>query len=254
MVRPERSSSKAGDAVQIPAPARVGMMAAHKKKRKPVRSESKAFGALLLRSLRGYVRALPAIAVVGLAGAIPMQLVVTWLMVHQGIAGDLIWEWRYQGLADGILGCVISAALYLTIHRCLVQGPPSLVGLPRVLGWAYRRAVGVWLGMFMTRMMVSFVIALPALPLLGGLYLITRRWPEFSQVITHPGSASPNPATLLPFLILVPLLALPLFYYLRYALIEAVVSLERTDGFEALRRSQTLTDGAGQGRGPGACG
>ncbi len=215
-----------------------------RKQRKERRSRSGPSTVELLRaSLKTYVSALPAIATVALAGAIPLNLALTWLMERQGIAGDRLWELRYQGLADLILGSLIGPAVYLAIHRVIARGPPRTAELPRVLGWAYKRAVGVWIGMFLTRLMVSFAVMIPALPLLGGLYLINRRFPELSALATDPAAAPIRPEMVLWLLLLVPLLVPPMYYYLRFILAEVVVSLERTDGFEAMQRSRALTRG-----------
>ena len=114
-----------------------------------------------------------------------------------------------------------------------------------MLGWAYRRALSVWLGTFLTLMMVSFAVVIPGLPVLGGLYLIQRRWPALGEVVTDPSRVvSLSPGELAPLLLMLPLLAPPVYFFLRYALAEVVVALERTDGFEALQRSKALTLGA----------
>jgi hypothetical protein len=200
---------------------------------------------LLKRSLTSYARAFPSIALVGLAGGLPMQLLVVWLLLRQGIQDDAVWVMRYQGIADWILGSLIAAALYRTIHRSIAEGPPRASELTGRLGWAYRRALGVWLGMFLTRMMVSFAVMIPGLPILGGLYLLGQRWPLLFRLVSDPGAVSElDPAMLLWLLAMVPLLALPMFFYLRYQLADTIVSLERTDGFEAMQRSKQLTTGA----------
>jgi hypothetical protein len=201
---------------------------------------------LIRRALASYVRALPVIAVVGLIGAIPMQLAVTWLLSHQGIGDDAVWELRYQGLADWLFGSLISPAVFLVIHRSIVEASRGeRTGVLVMLGWAYRRALSVWLGTFLTRMMVSFAVVIPGLPVLGGLYLIQRRWPALGEVVTDPSRVvSLSPGELAPLLLMLPLLAPPVYFFLRYALAEVVVALERTDGFEALQRSKALTLGA----------
>ena len=204
---------------------------------------------LIGRALKSYFSAFPLIALVGLAGAVPLQLAVTWLLHRQGIVGDTTWEWRYQGFADWLFGSLIAPALYFAVHRSILERdaatPPRGGSHLASFGASYRRGVSVWLGMFLTRMMVSFAIMIPALPLLGGLYLLNQRFPALGRMMTDPSAASSiTPEMLIYALLLLPLLLLPLFFYLRYSLAECVVALERTDGFEALGRSRTLTDGA----------
>ena len=228
-------------------------MGAKRKRKKErgrrVRPRSETPGTLTLarRALKSFFLAFPTLALVGLIGAVPLQLAVTWLMQRQGIVGDALWEWRYQGFADWIFGSLIAPALYFAIYRSIVEREAQETdrkGRLLMLGASYRRGVSVWLGMFLTRMKVSFAVMIPALPLLGGLALLNRRYPELGRLMTDPSSASSISGEMVLYLVLLlPLLMLPLFFYLRYSLTECVVALERTDGFEALRRSRGLTDG-----------
>lgn len=196
---------------------------------------------LLRKTLSSYWSSLPAFAAVVLVVAIPSQLVLAWILQRQGVESTF-WHMQYQGAAEWVVGSLIVSSLYVTIHASIRNEAPQ--GLGSVVIWAYRRGVRAWPGMFMTRLMVSFVVGVASLPALLGVWGVTQLWPGLGRLLSSPERLEQSsPIEFAPLLLVIPLFALPLAIYLRYALTEAVVSIERRDGFEALQRSRTLTHG-----------
>lgn len=204
--------------------------------------------ALLRRSLATYFKALPAITVVTLAAQLPTQMLLGVIFERQGITSSF-WQEQHRSLGDLVIGSLVLPALYAVLYRA-ARGK-RLSDLPQTLRWAYGRGlfgwVWTWLGMFMTRFLVSFIVGVAMLPALAGAWGVSRAWPAIDQLIRAPEQlasvAASDPTALAPLLLAAPLLALPVALLLRYALAEPAVALERIDGFEALKRSQDLTTG-----------
>jgi hypothetical protein len=209
-----------------------------------------SFRGLLRRSLTTYAKALPAIAAVTLAAQLPTQIFLGVIFERRGITSSF-WQEQYRSLGDLVIGSLILPAIYSILYQS-TQGQ-RLADLPRTLRWAYGRGlfgwVWTWLGMFMTRFLVSFVVGAAMLPAMAGAWGVSRAWPEIGRLVAAPeqlaSAAVSAPTALAPLLLAAPLLALPLVIFLRYALAEPAVALERVDGFEALKRSQELVSGAG---------
>ncbi len=194
-------------------------------------------------ALRLWVRALPRIIGVTVLGGLPIQLLLAWIFIHQGLEDDALWQMQYQGIADWVMGSLVIAALYQTIHGSLV-GDAGL-GWTSAISAAFRRGFHVWVGMFVTRMIVSVVVGVAMFPVLGGLWVAGRLSPRLTQVMGSPENIMTfSAAELAPLLIIVPLLIPPFLVFLRYALVEPIVAIEGIDGFEALQRSKALTTGA----------
>lgn len=197
---------------------------------------------LLRQTISSYWRILPSVAAVVLVGAVPSQMILAWIIQRQGVTSTF-WHMQYQGAFEWVIGSLIVSALYVAIHELIRGDAPR--GLGGVVPWAYRRGVRAWPGMFMTRIMVSFVVGIASFPTLIGVWGVTRLWPELGRMLSSPEAMEhASPSDFFPLLLVTPLLALPVAIYLRYALTEAVVSIERRDGFDALQRSKTLTRGA----------
>lgn len=199
-------------------------------------------GPLLWRSVSTYFRSLPVIAAVVLATALPAQLALAWLFVRLGLEQDPSWQGRYQGLADLTIGCLTIPATLIAILAAL-EGPR--LGPLRALARAYRAALGVWVGTFVTRLMVSFIVLVAGgLPLLVGMAVVGWVWPDAPGLLD--GAQALETASLgelWPLLLPLPLAAGGVVVFLWYALAEVVVALERVDGFAALERSRALTAG-----------
>jgi hypothetical protein len=209
---------------------------------RPAAGGALAAAPLLADAARLWVRALPVIVGVTLVGPLPLQLALSWILVRQGIWDQPLWRLQYQGIADWVVGSLLVAALYIAIAD--VAAGAERGGRCVGVGGAYRRALRAWLGMFLTRMMVSVVVGVAALPALLGLWLAGRLSPGLAAALRDPASlADLGPAGLAPLAIVVPFLVPAALVYLRYALVEPVVALERVDGFEALERSAGLTAG-----------
>ncbi len=196
---------------------------------------------LIRRALGSYWRGLPRIAAVALAGALPMQLLVAWIIEAQEIT-DAFWQYQYQGLADLLLGTLIVTAVYTAIHDSIEgTSPKSCV---QAIGQAYLKGLKAWTGMFITRFMVSIVVGLVALPVLAGVWVVSQAFPQVAQQL----AAAENPeaidvGALWPLVLVTPLFIPVLAIFLRYVLTEPLVALRRIDGFEALEASKALTKG-----------
>jgi len=196
---------------------------------------------LLSRTLKTYVKVLPQITLVALAGSLPLQLFIAWLIEQQ--EGDsALMMMQYQGLGDWVFGSLIVAALYNTIYDAVIGADDK--GLIATLISSYKRGLRAWVGMFVTRMMVSIAVGVSAAPTLAAFWAIGKFWPDMPQVSLVEGNV-PTEAwgKLAPLILATPLLALPIMLYLWYVLTEIVVAVERIDGFSALQRSRELTRG-----------
>jgi len=202
-----------------------------------------AFFVLLRKSLRMWWRGIAPIAVTVCLGTVPVQLLLAWALSSQGLEGDATWMMRYQGLVDLALGPLVLAAVLISIKQVLDEGGAG--ALSSALS-SYRQAVGVWGGMFLTRIMVAFVLLVSLIPLLAGWLVVTHFSPAAARLLTEPAYEVlvEQPADLWPLLFLLPLGVGAVLVYLWYALSEVVVAVERKDGFEALRRSRALSKGA----------
>jgi hypothetical protein len=192
--------------------------------------------------LRLFRSAFVPLVAVALVGWLPLQLGIAWATPSLDLANDRMTRMMVVAFSDWVFGSYIYAACYLTLYGCAEgRAPKSVLA---TLGWAYRRALRLWPGMWLTRFMVSFVVGVASFPLLAGFGALQRYAPESAYIISDLDSLyDVDSADLLPLLLLIPLLIPPIFIYLRYMLAEVVVALGRTDGFDALQKSRALTEG-----------
>jgi hypothetical protein len=190
-----------------------------------------------------FVSSLPTLAAVVLATALPTQLLLAWIFIRLGAESNAGSQVLFQSFADLIVGSLTIPATYVALREAIERRSAPLLGR---VGRAYRRAVGVWVGMALTRLVAQFVVSVTGLlPMLGGYLVVRHLAPGLAGVIEDPwaviASASPRELALLAAVL--PLGAGGVVTYLWYALAEPVVALERLDGFAALQRSKALTQG-----------
>jgi hypothetical protein len=178
---------------------------------------------------------------VAVVGGLPVQLALAWWLGSRVDEVSAFWQRQYQYMVYLLWGPLMTPALLGTMWAVAQDKLPR--PWSQAIRWAYCLGWKRWLGTFLTRLMVGFVLGLAALPLWGGLWLIGRRWPELAALVSAGDWGGLTWGGLFPLLLLLPL-ALPMVvFYLRYALAEVVVTVEGIDGFEALQRSRELTRG-----------
>lgn len=215
-----------------------------RKGKEPQRSSPKSptVGGLLRESFASLRSVVGVGAFVIIAGALPIQLIVTAVFVERGLTGDSLLLLQVQSLIDWVFGSVIISAVYNTLS--LRSERSEELSLGQTVVRAYRKGLKTWLGLFLTRGMVGFVVGIAALPVFLGLWLVGRLSPGLAALTSDPSAISGlGIGDFLPLLLVVPFAIPGVIIFLRYLLADAVVSLEGIDGFLALQRSRTLMRG-----------
>jgi hypothetical protein len=183
-------------------------------------------------------------SVVVVVGALPLQLTLTAVAVSRGFTDDSLLLLQAQALIDWVFGSVIISAVYATLAARLEgRQRQSIAALLRL---AYRNGLRTWIGLFLTRGMVGFVVGIASLPVLLGLWIAGRISPRLMALTADPSAvATLSLSELAALLIVIPFAIPALSVFVRYLLADAVVALEHVDGFEAMQRSRALMQGAG---------